>query len=168
MRVARLGVMSNRRSRSEGEERTSRYERDYGHEALYGGAPWERGMEDRLWNESGRGLQDRPGGALGRSIEHVAPRAVQKAKSLFRGRGPKGYNRPDERIREEASERLRDHSFIDASDIEVTVEDGEITLAGTVSDRRVKRLAEDVVEQVTGVHDVHNRLRIKRASAPRK
>ncbi|MGN6184992.1 MAG: BON domain-containing protein [Thermoanaerobaculia bacterium] len=80
----------------------------------------------------------------------------------FRGRGPKGFQRSDDRLRELVSERLSDHHDIDASDIEVTVSNGEVTLQGTVDDRRTKRLAEDVVESVSGVRDVHNQLRVDR------
>lgn len=79
-----------------------------------------------------------------------------------RGKGPKGFTRSDERIQELVSEALSDSYDVDASDIEVTVTDGEVTLAGTVSDRRMKRLAEDVVEDIAGVHDIHNQLRIGR------
>jgi osmotically-inducible protein OsmY len=80
----------------------------------------------------------------------------------FRGRGPKGFQRSDERVRELVSERLEDHDAIDASDIEVTVNSGEVTLSGTVDDRRTKRLAEDVAESVAGVKDVHNNLKVDR------
>ena len=76
------------------------------------------------------------------------------------GRGPKGYQRTDERIREEISDRLMDHGGIDASAMEVTVENGEVTLTGTVEDRRSKRMAEDVADSVRGVKDVHNRLSV--------
>jgi osmotically-inducible protein OsmY len=34
-------------------------------------------------------------------------------------------------------------------------------LPGTVDDRRAKRLAEDLAESVSGVKDVHNRLRVR-------
>ena len=78
----------------------------------------------------------------------------------FRGRGPKGYQRSDERIREDVCERLTDDDYVDASDIEVTVAGGTVTLAGTVDDRSAKRRAEDVVESVTGVKDVLNQLRV--------
>jgi len=80
--------------------------------------------------------------------------------SPFTGRGPKGYVRSDGRIREEVNERLEEHGQIDASDITVRVSDREVTLEGTVDDRRTKRLVEDVAESVHGVADVHNRLRI--------
>lgn len=76
------------------------------------------------------------------------------------GRGPQGYVRSDERIEAEVCERLTRHGRIDASDVEVSVKDGEVTLAGTVGSRRMKRMAEDVAESVMGVVDVHNRLQI--------
>lgn len=77
------------------------------------------------------------------------------------GRGPKDYQRSPERIREDAHEALTWHGGVDASDIVVKVEGDEITLEGTVDSRRGKRMAEDAVERVRGVRDVHNRLRIK-------
>ena len=80
-----------------------------------------------------------------------------------RGKGPKGFKRSDERIREDVSEILMDHHEIDASDIEVQVNNGEVTLSGTVTDRRTKRLAEEVIENVSGVLDVHNAVRIARS-----
>jgi hypothetical protein len=44
----------------------------------------------------------------------------------------------------------------------VRVEHGEVTLVGEVEDRRAKRLAEDITEQVWGVEDVHNNLKARR------
>ena len=81
----------------------------------------------------------------------------------FAGRGPKGYQRSDGRIREEVCDRLTDAPFLDASDVEVTVKDGEVTLSGAVSNREQKRRSEDLVEYVTGVREVHNNLRVSRA-----
>lgn len=80
----------------------------------------------------------------------------------FAGRGPKGYRRSDERIQEEVCERLTRHPAIDASDIEVRVAGGEVTLTGQVDSRRTKRLVEDVVDRCSGVVDVANQLRIAR------
>ena len=78
------------------------------------------------------------------------------------GRGPKGYRRSDERIREDVNEELTRHPDIDATEIEVLVENGEVTLVGAVEERRDKRLAEDIVERISGVNEVHNQLRARR------
>lgn len=77
------------------------------------------------------------------------------------GRGPKGYRRSDERIEEEVNERLKSDYELDASDIEVSVKDCVVTLSGTVSDRRSKRMAEDCCEDISGVEDVTNQIRVK-------
>ncbi len=79
----------------------------------------------------------------------------------YTGRGPRGYQRSDERIQEEVCARLTQHGGIDATDVDVSVENGEVTLSGTVESRVQKRLAEDAAESVPGVRDVHNRLRIQ-------
>jgi hypothetical protein len=82
----------------------------------------------------------------------------------YRGRGPRNYRRSDERIREDVNDRLTDHDFLDASDIEVSVSNGEVTLTGTVNNRYAKRLAEEIAESVSGVTNVENRLRVSRES----
>lgn len=75
-----------------------------------------------------------------------------------RGKGPRGYQRSSERIKEDVCERLTDDGHIDATDIDVQVKDNEIILSGTVQSRTEKRRAEDIAESVSGVRDVHNRL----------
>jgi osmotically-inducible protein OsmY len=80
----------------------------------------------------------------------------------FAGRGPKGYRRSDDRIREDVCERLANDPLIDASELEVVVTDGEVTLSGHASDRAQKRRAEDIIDGMSGVRDVHNELRIDR------
>lgn len=78
----------------------------------------------------------------------------------FAGRGPKGYTRSDERIREDVSDKLTEHPDLDASEIEVRVAQGEVKLEGSVDSRWAKRLAEDIAESCTGVRDVMNQLRV--------
>lgn len=76
------------------------------------------------------------------------------------GRPPRGYQRSDDRIREEVCERLMDGP-VDVGDVEVTVSNGEVTLSGLVEERWEKRAIEDLAIQVRGVHDVHNRVRVR-------
>lgn len=78
----------------------------------------------------------------------------------YRGVGPKGYVRSDERIRELVCEELMDDPWVDASGIEVVVKDGEVTLSGTVNDRDAKRWAEEAAGHVGGTKHVQNNLRV--------
>lgn len=79
-----------------------------------------------------------------------------------RGKGPRGYTRSDERIREDVCERLSEHHYIDASAIAVEVKDGVVTLEGSVDDRWQKYQAEDLIDATSGVKDINNRLTVKR------
>jgi osmotically-inducible protein OsmY len=89
-----------------------------------------------------------------------------QGRGQYTGRGPKGYQRSDERIREDVCDRLADDPHIDASDIEISVQNAEVTLSGFVRSRYDKRHAEDVVETISGVRDVNNALRINRGQNP--
>jgi osmotically-inducible protein OsmY len=105
--------------------------------------------------EPGRGEQESGYGRMGQGREWE-----RGGYGPHAGRGPKGYTRSDERIQEDICERLTQHPAIDASDIEIEVKNGEVTLRGTVESRAVKHLVENMVETVTGVKDVHNQLRV--------
>ncbi len=83
----------------------------------------------------------------------------------FAGRGPKGPIRTDERIKEDVCERLSWNDEVDATEIAVRVENGEVTLEGSVETRYMKRLAADLAERVPGVIDVHNAMRVKHAES---
>lgn len=84
-------------------------------------------------------------------------------RAPFAGVGPKGYQSrsADARLWNDVCQLLTDSSEVNAEDITVEVHDGEITLTGTVESRRAKRLAEDIACSIRGIHDVHNRLRIR-------
>lgn len=79
----------------------------------------------------------------------------------YAGRGPRGYQRSDERIREELNERLTAHGLIDATDVDCQVVNGEVTLSGFVDSRAAKRAARDLAEDLYGVREVHNQLRVR-------
>lgn len=104
------------------------------------------------------------------SSEYRGYISSQRSQADFQshvGKGPKGWQRSDERIREDVSEALARHPEIDASEIEVRVQGGEITLSGSVTDRRAKHLAEEVAEGVFGARDVHNQIKVNASTASR-
>jgi len=66
----------------------------------------------------------------------------------------------NQRIYDEAREGIVRHDHADASDINVRVERGEVTLEGTVPSDREKRMAEEDVQSLPGIQNVHNRLQV--------
>jgi osmotically-inducible protein OsmY len=70
--------------------------------------------------------------------------------------------RPDESLALEIREILTHDPELDATDIEVEVERGAVTLSGVVNGSEAKLLAEELVESLPGVREVHNRLRVER------
>lgn len=83
----------------------------------------------------------------------------------FAGKGPKGYKLTDDRILEEVSQCLMQDPRVDATEIQVEVTDGEVTLTGTIESRQMKRLAEQAIDTLPGVRDVHNQLRTQGSQA---
>jgi osmotically-inducible protein OsmY len=154
----------------------------------YGEERWERdrdvesrGRPEWRWSERERPYESyrRPfeearttsfvGPAYGGALPYASPSGFEERnrargggeeRGRFRGRGPRGYSRSDDRIREDVCDRLTDDPWIDASDIEVRVQNGEVTLAGLVRERQDKRFAEDLVDDIPGVREVHNQLRV--------
>jgi osmotically-inducible protein OsmY len=97
-------------------------------------------------------------------------RQIDEAREgkTHKGKGPKGYKRSDERIREDVNDRLTDYDYLDASDIDVVVSEAVVILDGTVDSRWSKRIAEDIAQTVSGVADIQNHLRVSRdAEKPR-
>jgi osmotically-inducible protein OsmY len=115
-----------------------------------------RGFEGGSGSESYRSSGSGAYGGFGTSS--------QRGRGRFSGKGPKGYQRSDDRIKEDVSDLLEREGELDASEIEVQVSSGEVTLTGTVSERSSKRLAEDLIEDLPGVKQVHNRLRVGNGS----
>jgi hypothetical protein len=76
-----------------------------------------------------------------------------------RGAGP-ATGRTDEEIKTAAERAITEDSWLDASSIKVTVQDGIATLEGTVISRQAKRGAEIDVDRISGVRDVRNHLDI--------
>ncbi|MDX2169443.1 MAG: BON domain-containing protein [Deltaproteobacteria bacterium] len=87
-----------------------------------------------------------------------------RARHGFGGRGPRGYRRSDERVREDVCERLTEADDLDATTVDVAVRDGVVVLSGAVADRFSRRRAEDLAAGVAGVADVMNQLTVGAAS----
>ena len=130
---------------------------DPGRGRAAGGSGDDRGFFERAGDEMATwfGSED-----AGRRRERDASQGDAGARH-HRGRGPTGYRRSDARITEDINDRLTEDAYIDASEVQVRVENGEVTLDGTVDDRRAKRRAEDNAEAISGVTHVQNNLRAR-------
>jgi hypothetical protein len=133
-----------------------------------GGTPYGSSWGGEGRSEGGSSTMGRPSwgstpystawGGEGRAgMERSGP----SGRETHRGKGPKNYRRSDERIHEEICERLKQHADLDASEIEVQVKSGTVTLTGTVSERAEKRMAEDAIDDISGVTDVNNQVRVR-------
>jgi hypothetical protein len=127
------------------------------------GQPPGAGRQDYIRPEYSQYGRDTYGGPYGRERPGTREWSTERWRvpGPFAGRGPRGYQRPDERIREEINDRLTAHGLIDATDVECHVQGGEVTLTGYVDSRAAKHAAEDLAEDVPGVREVHNQLRIR-------
>jgi hypothetical protein len=127
---------------------------------------WRTSESGRRWSGGVTGAeagQPYGGGLFGTAYALYAGRTERGESGSVRvGRGPKGFLRSDERICEDVCERIA-RAGVDADDVEVKVEKGEVTLNGSVHRRDEKRWLEDLAEDVWGVQEVHNRLRIARS-----
>lgn len=84
-------------------------------------------------------------------------------------RGPRNWQRRDERIHDDICRMLTDDGWVDASELEVIVHHGEITLTGSVPDRRQRERAMHIAESVRGVIDVISRIHVRRPDeSPRR
>jgi hypothetical protein len=119
-------------------------ERDYGH------PEWTR---DRDRGRHERGAMERFGDKLREGVRKLT------------GKPPKGYRRSDERVRDEVCERIA-RSGVNADAVEVAVSNGEVTLTGFVERRDEKRAIEDLADDVFGVDEVHNHVRVRREGQP--
>jgi hypothetical protein len=138
----------------------------------YGGSGSEESYGNRGWSEPyGEGQQYGGGSQYGGSAQYgggsqygtygAQSGQFGTGQGQHRGKGPKGYQRSDERLKEMICERLREDPDIDASEVTVNCQGGKITLDGTVDSRRTKNAIEDVAEQF-GVEHVQNNLRVQR------
>ena len=151
-------------SRGYGNQGASQSQPSYGqgnwHDRNYqGNSPGYEHDRSHSWREDygSTGQQYRSSAPIHGSHENGS----SESPSGFRGQGPKGYKRSDQRIQEDVNDHFTDSSSLDASGIDITVRDGEVTLAGTVNSRACKREAEDLADRISGVKHVQNNLRVQ-------
>jgi osmotically-inducible protein OsmY len=75
---------------------------------------------------------------------------------------PRFNRRSDDKIREEILELLTNNADLDASEVEVHVEGGEVRLTGAVESRDARWLTEDLVNSVAGVREIYNQVKVAR------
>lgn len=136
-------------------------QRGYGH-----GNPdsYNQGYANQHYANQGYAQGDEAWGdprSYGRGDQGLGGRSGRQG---HRGKGPRNYARSDERITEDLNEWLMRDDDIDATDINVSVSNGEVTLEGTVEQRWMKHRIEDLAERCPGVKDVENRIRVKRGN----
>ena len=78
------------------------------------------------------------------------------------GRGFVGYDSADDRIDEELTDHLTEHSYIDTTQVTFTVKDGKATLEGSVPDADQKNYVEEVAAKIDGVKGIDNRLTVQK------
>jgi hypothetical protein len=128
-----------------------------------GPAQGERFQAPETWQQSGAAQQDDY-----RNFSHSEQSSPWRESGKkhpgpsFYGVGPRGYKRSDAKILEEVCDLLAFDREIDASQITVQVKNAVVKLEGEVDNRRVKYLVEDIAENVMGVEEVDNRLKLHR------
>lgn len=81
-------------------------------------------------------------------------------RPIYHGRGPRGYQKSDNRLYDEVCETLSDDPLVDASDISVEVDGGIVRLNGRVPNPQMILKAEEAIDGIDGISDIENHLSI--------
>ncbi len=159
----------NQRGSGWGDRDQGRWQQGYGTQG-YGQSQGDWGSSQQGWSNQGYGNRGNYGGGQGGpgGSGTITYAEFWLIPGPHAGRGPRGYQRSGQRIEEDVCERLSQHGQLDASDIHVKVQDGEVTLTGTVGSRQEKRMAEDALDSISGIKDVHNQLRVQQEQTPKQ
>lgn len=125
--------------------------------------PYDSGYPERSgWQYAQRAGSGQSGGAYGYDAGYRSDfNSYAGGEPSHRGRGPQGYQRSDDRLKELVCERLTDDPRIDASNITVDVTGQTVKLTGSVDARHTKYQVEELVERLGGVKDIDNQLRVQ-------
>ena len=111
-----------------------------------------------------RGESPESQGTAASRVEVGAPQNAPRAgdRSRHSAGSPRPRRKTDDSLSREIHEILTADPELGATDIEVLVEGGAVTLSGDVEHPDAKFLAEELTESVSGVRLVHNRLVVRR------
>jgi len=126
-------------------------------------APWNNGYYNQGFGYGtayGYGPQSGYGQGWGNYGQGFGNYPFDENEGEYSGVGPRNYRRSDQRIEEDVCDELTSDSFVDAHDVNVSVNSGVVTLSGTVPTRDMRRRAEEDADSVTGVNDIRNDLRV--------
>lgn len=74
---------------------------------------------------------------------------------------PRDMRRADAQVYEDICEALVERDDVDSSDVTVTVRESEVTLEGSVPERSMRYLIEDLAAGHPAVRDVENRIKVR-------
>jgi osmotically-inducible protein OsmY len=167
------------RSQSYGQGSQSYGSQSYGQpsygssQGSYGAGRMDHSVGSQAYNQGSQGQGSYGSQSYGQGSQYGSSHTSNvwgspNTQSLYgehHGKGPKSYRRSDDRVREDVCETLSHHGEIDASEVDVTVAEGVVTLSGTIESRRMKRMIEEVIEHMSGVQDVKNELKVEESSS---
>jgi hypothetical protein len=94
------------------------------------------------------------------AADYVAEPPLDGETRTFAERGKKRVGPSDRVLWAVIVERLEDERRLDLSEVQVLVQDGEVTLNGTVKHKADKRRIEDIAD-IDGIQNVQNNLRVR-------
>lgn len=133
----------------------NRYGQDFGRQSFDGYG------QSRNRQSENQGQFVNQGSRFGQPISGEYGSSQGNLERSHAGVGPKNYKRSDERIKEDLCEMFSANPWLDASNTEVEVKQGVVTLTGTVGDRRARQLMEDIADDVPGVKDVECQIKLE-------
>ncbi len=80
---------------------------------------------------------------------------------VYTGSSQTDQETSDTRIKQIINIHLLNHEHINVRDIDVSVNDGEVTLTGTAEDEHIKRIVEETVASIPGVAKIYNQIEVK-------
>lgn len=112
-------------------------------------ATWAHGYDNGELNEQNDEYPFRGDLRMQKNHPHTAARKERHT----------AHRRPDITLYEDICHCLAEHTAIDPTQIEIKVQDGEVTLVGVVKDRRTKQMVVQAVDHIVGIVLLHDNLR---------